>query len=791
MLSNYLTVALRNFARHKVYSTINLAGLAIGMACCILILLWVRNETTYDRFHEKIEQLFLVGTMHQYGTQITPSRQSPPALGPILEQDYPEIVRSARYLGMGPLLVSYRQQHFRESGARLVDPSFLEMFTFPLLRGDPATALADPHSIVMTRETAAKFFGDQDPIGNVLKIDNRYEVVVTGILEDLPHNTRFPFNMLIPMEFFREWGWGTLDNWYDCGFVTFVELRESADADELSARIAGRVKQAVPESPLEPFLTPWVEVHMHGVGGRGGRIGQVRMMTLLALLILLIACINFMNLTTARSGNRAREVGMRKVLGAQRGQLVRQFLCESLFQSAVALLLAMALAELLLPLFNALCGKQLKLGLLADPAVPIGILLITLVTGLAAGSYPALILSSFRPARVLQGMLAVGARGSWFRRLLVVLQFTFAIALMISTSVVYDQHMFMKNKDLGFDREQVLYLPLTRELNRGFAAIKTELLKTPDVLSVTWSTHSPAGVYWNGQGHDWQGRSPDTDPMVTYLGVGFDYPETLGIEVSEGRFFSRDLDAGSSDRLVINETFAAILGFDSPVGEGLRTPGVPFELTVVGVVRDFHFKPLYQPIEPLIMVLRPDEMGLWDSRGYLFAKLGAGGVGRTLGFIEQTWTRVAPDLPFEYHFLDEDFESLYREEQRVGGILRSFALLAIVISCLGLFGLAAFMAEQRTKEVGIRKIFGATVAGIVFLMAKEFTRWVLVANLFAWPLAYFTMSRWLENFAYRTDIGVTRFVAAAGLAFVIALATVSAQALKAATSNPARAIRYE
>lgn len=758
------------------------------MACCILILLWVQDELSFDKFHEHGDDLYNVATWHQFGSERSFSSGSPPALAPALKTEYPEVINSGRIQnGSRTMLVRYGDKIFREE-VRFGDSSLFEMFSFPLIKGDPRSVLGDPHSLAVSAKMAAKYFSEEDPIGKVVTLDNKYDFKVTGVFKDIPENSILSFEFIGPLEFLRELiKPNFIDTWYNCSFTAFVQLAPYTDYQEFSEKISGRVKEADKESTITPFLYPYTKLYLHGLLGYGSRIQQVRMFALIALLILLIACINFMNLTTARAGNRAREVGMRKVVGAQRKDIIYQFFGEAILLSLIAFFMSLILVKLILPAFRDLTGKSLFLS--SNLAVLIGIVCIAIFAGIVSGSYPAFLLSSFKPARVLKGALKSGPKGAVFRKILVVTQFSVSIALIIGTIVVFNQLNYMRNRDLGLNKEQVVYIPLSGNLNKMADVVKKELLRHPNILQATMSSHVPTGIYWNGSGWDWEGRPTDVDTLVTYMSVHLDFLETFQMEMAEGRFYNEESKPNTRD-VVINENFARIISDESPVGKRLSAEDDDLGMVnfrIIGVIKDFHFKPLDRRLEPIILFYKQD----WIQVRYIFMRIRSGNVPQTIAHLEKTYQKFNPDFPFEYRFLDEDYDRLYRSQVRLGKIVRIFAVLAVVISCLGLFGLASFLAAQRTKEIGIRKVLGASVPRLVILLTKEFTKWVLVANIIAWPIVYYVMKNWLKDYAYRTGIGIEIFLLTALTAFVIALFTVSYQAVRAAVANPADSLRYE
>ena len=791
MFRNHLKIAFRILLRKKSYAFINITGLAIGIAACIFILLWVQDELSFDSFHEHIDDIHIVGTWQQYGAQRVPGSGSPSALSRALKTEYPEVTNTTRMIaGQLDAFIRYQDTHLVDK-VRFADSSLFEIFSFPFVKGSPATALANPRSMVMTEAAALKYFGSENPMGETVTINKTYDYTITGILKNIPHNSSIVMNIVIPLDLLTQlYGLDVNNNWTDLSFLTLAQVQTGTDIEILNQKIRGRIKAANPESNSEAFLYPLKGFHIKGFMGYGRRVEQVRMFALISAFILLIACINFINLSTARSGSRAREVGMRKVVGAQRKDIIRQFFMESTLFSLIALIFALILVALLLPFFSQLTGKSLGLSGNASENVLMGIITIAVLTGILAGTYPAVLLSAFKPARVLKGNLSTGAKGGIFRKILVVFQFAISIALIIGTMVVYNQVQFLKTKNLGLSQDQVVYIPIIGSLQATAETAKTELLGSPDIQHAALSSHVPTGVYSNGYGWDWEGKAQDTDPQITFLSTGLDYLETFQMEMAQGRFFS-PRDIPNSTNVVINETFARIIGFENPIGKRLIEPSErdsdPRLFTIIGVIKDFHFKPLNRRIEPIILFYKQK----WIPNQYLFMRTRPDNMERTLAHIEKIHKKFNPDFPFDLHFLDEEYAHLYGSQSQLGKIVRYFAGLAIFISCLGLFGLASFMAEQRTKEIGIRKVHGASTPGIVLLLTREFSKWVLAANLIAWPMAYLIMHNWLNNYPYRTVLGAGIFLFPALATLAIALLTVSYESIKAAMANPVDALKYE
>jgi ABC-type antimicrobial peptide transport system permease subunit len=785
MLRNYLKIALRNVRRHKGYSFINIAGLAIGMACCILILLWVQDELSYDRFHENAGDIYRVIQDIKFADHDTTWAIAQGPLGPSLEADFPEIINATR-ITWRRFRLTYDEKSFDEV-LGMADGSIFEMFTFPLVKGDPTTALSDPHSIVITEEMAEKYFGNEDPLGKAIKADNRWDFQVTGILKNVPHNSHLQFDFLIPFIFGRELNY-TVDRWGNTQFRTYVQLQNGFPVQEVIQKISGYLfEKPTIEKDARLNLQPLARIHLYSnyeFDSAHGDITYVTIFSIIAFFILLIACINFMNLATARSGNRAKEVGMRKVAGAHKTDIVRQFYGESILLAFIALFVALTIVWLLLPTFNNLAAKELSMGVSGNLLVLLGLLGITLLTGVISGSYPALILSAFQPVKILKGSLQSGSKSSVFRKILVVFQFSLTILLIICTIVIYNQINYMRNMKLGYDKEHMIYKGMRGDMRAKFDSVKNELLQNPNILGVTASSNVPTyGYTFSNSLWRWEGQDPDEETLMRAVFVDLDYFKTFGIEIVEGRSYSKEFSTDATEAIMVNEEAVKAMGMESPVGKRLSLGDN--NMKIIGVVKNYHFRSLRQEIDPLILIYNPGPCGV------LFARLRSENIPKTIGYMENIWKEFAPGHPFNYRFLDEAIDDLYRSEQRIGIILRYFSILAVFISCLGLFGLASFMAEQRTKEIGIRKVLGASVSNIVLLLSREFTKWVLLANIIAWPVAYFAMHKWLQSYAYSTNIALWSFILSGAIALVIATVAVSYQSIKAAVTNPADSLRYE
>jgi predicted permease len=780
MLKNYLKIAFRNLARQKGSSFINITGLAIGMTCSMLILLWVQHELSYDRFNEHADDVYRVVENQFYaGGEIFPVAVTPSPLAPALKEQFPEIIKATRF-NFNSMPVKKGDKVFTE-GIAFADADIFDIFTLQFIKGNAITALSEPHSILLTEDAAEKYFGEDDPVGQVLRVLNRDDFLVTGVIKNIPDNSHLKFDLLAPFIYLKELG-SSMEQWGANWCYTYIRLKENTPYAEVDKKIVDLIKKNNQDSGTEIYLQPLTKIHLYSSGkytadiGGHGDIQYVKIFSAIALFVLLIACINFMSLATARSERRAKEVGLRKVVGAQRHQLIKQFFSEAVLLSLISFLVALLLTELLLPMFNDLSGKKLALSKL-DANVLLGFFGIALLSGVVSGSYPALYLSSFNPIATLKSSRNSRAGGSLFRKILVVFQFALSVIMIIGTLVVSRQMDYIRNKNLGLDKENIGYFWMPGELGRKSEVIKQELLKNPNITSITRTNQLPTYVANSSSDWEWEGKNPADDVLMHMLRVDEDYVKTFKMEMAEGRFFSREYPTDTS-AAVVNETAVEVMGMQAPVGKRLSN------LTIIGVVKDFHFKPIRTKIEPLVMLMTPNYYAM-------MMRIRPENVSATIAFVEATYKKFSADTQFNFNFLDQDYDNLYRAEQRVGKLSGYAAVISILIASLGLYGLASYMAEQRTKEIGVRKVLGASVSGIFFLLSKNFVMLAGIANLIAWPAAYFMMSGWLQNYAYRTSLDVAIFIAAAVLAMVIVLLTVSYQAIKAALANPVEALRYE
>ncbi|POY38562.1 hypothetical protein C3K47_03975 [Solitalea longa] len=786
MLKNYFKTAWRNLLNNKLFSFINIMGLALGMTCSLLIMLWVKDELAMDKFHANDSRLYRVMENQFFSGAISTFPSTPGIFAENVVKDIPEIQMASQFLWEEEPLFTVNDTFDKEKG-RYVQKDFLKMFSFKLTKGDVATALARPDAVVLSKKLADKYFKGQDPMGKMIRIDNRENVIVTGVLDEIPKSSSLKFDFLMSFDLWAKQNTWAKD-WGNNGPRCYVMLAPNTSLEKVNAKLKGYIKSKNKGSNVEVFLQNYGESYLYSnwEDGKpnGGRIEYVRIFSVVAIVILLIACINFMNLATARSLKRSREIGVRKVVGASKRQLIGQFIGESLLVSFMAMGAALLIVLFILPSFNALTDKQLALNF-GDASFWSTIILLTLLTGIISGSYPALFMSSLKPIVVLKGALKINPSAAFFRKALVVFQFSLSIILILGMIVVYRQIDFIHNKNLGFAREDLLFIPLEGELAKNFPTFKQELLKQPGIKNVTSASSSPLEVGSSTQGVTWPGK--DTTKLILFSSnpISYDYINTMGIQLVNGRDFSNGYGTDTLNYLV-NEAAARKIGYKDPVGKELTMWGD--KGTIIGVMKDFHHNSLHVPIEPLILRLVKKD---WGYGSFVIIRSEAGKTKQALASMEKMVKQFNPGFPFRYNFTDQEISKTYKTEFTVNKLSRYFAFLAIFISCLGLFGLVTFTAEQRTKEIGVRKVLGASVPGILAMLSKDFLRLVLIAIVIASPLAWWAMHKWLQDFAYRIDIGWSVFVIADFAAIAIAMLTVSFQAVKAARANPVKSLRTE
>ncbi|EMR02751.1 ABC transporter permease [Cesiribacter andamanensis] len=809
MIRNYLKIALRNLLKYKFISFINLFGLTVGLSCCLLILGYILHELSYDRYHRKANNIYRVER-----TFINPESGLPslvlgtvaPPVGPLLENDFEEIRKLTRLLPTGLMTLRYKDKLFNEQNIYCADEHFFDVFDVEVVQGHAPTALSNPFSLMLSEEMARKYFGDEDPLGKEVQLSSQFACKVTGVYKSFPSNSHLhpeillSFNTLKSPEIYGEEALRT--NWGNNSFFTYVLLPEGYDPGRLEAQFPAFLNRHIQDDgggTLKPSdwsrltLTPLTDIHLYShtdlEAEENGDIRRVYIFSAIGLFILLIACINYMNLATARSVLRAKEIGVRKVVGAGKGELVLQFLCEAVLISWLATLLAFGLCWLAFPWLNQLSGQALSIDILLRWEVLLPLLLVPFVVGILSGIYPALFLSSFKPIKVLKGVSGIGGSSISFRQVLVVVQFSISIILIISTLVVYQQLQYLQNKALGFDREHVITFNNNQVLAPAWEAFRTELLSSVHVKEAGRSSRIPTGRLLDAMGSQIS-RGDSLSPTkadIKYIVADDHFFSVYGIQLAAGRFFSREFGADTTS-FIINEAAASVLGLPDPqqaIGMGFQYGDRRGQL--VGVVQDFHFESMHQRILPMVFFKSLSQNG----GGQISVKIAGENIAAALTHIEQSWHRFAPDFPFEYTFLDETYARLYQAEQQQGSIFTLFACIAIAIASLGLFGLSAFTISQRVKEIGIRKVLGAETSTIVGLLSKDFMKLVGIAALIAFPLAWYFMNRWLEDFAYRIDVPLWVFAAAGLAAALVAFFTISFQAIKAATANPVKNLRTE
>jgi len=789
MIKNYFKIAFRNLVRHKAYSTINIAGLAIGMTCSIFILLWVRDELSYDRFHPDADRIYRI-TCDASGFK---AAVNPYGMPEGLKGQLPQVSDFVRISHLSSELFSVGEKKFMEKDRVFyVDSNFLQFFYFPLIKGDGRTALASSENLLISETIAIKYFGTTDVIGKTLVTGNTHNHTITGVLKNIPGNSHLQFDFLMPLSFIgNNWDDIKYKTWGSFNFYSYLKMKRSFDPSTSSLAKFAREMDAIyithiKELKVNFFLQPLAEIHLHPVAQvelpGGGNVQYVNIFFIVAIFILVVACINFMNLATARSARRAKEVGLRKVVGAGRFQLIGQFLGESMIIALLAFCLAFITVILLIPSFNQLSGKSLSFHLF-DPGLLILLLGIAVGTGLLAGIYPALFLSGFKPVMVLKGKLKSVGGNLAFRNILVITQFVVSIVLLVGTVVVYKQLKYIRDRNLGFDKENLLYIETSGELWDKKDALKAALAGNPNTSQFTLIDHIPTNLISGSPNVVWEGKDPKTQIIFPSMDVDENFVDVFKMKILSGRSFSKEFKADSNNYL-INETMAKVMGIkpENAVGKALSFGDQ--KGSIIGVVKDFNYKPIQNPIEPMVIRLNREA-------GYAIIRTKPGATEAAINSLAKIAKTINPGYPFEYGFLDHDLSNQYQAEQKMGTLFNIFGALAIFISCLGLYGLSAFMAEQRTKEIGVRKVLGASTFSILYLLSTNFTRLILIAVIIAVPISWYVTKTWLDGFAYRIELNWIVFVVASLSALMIAWATVSYESMKAAVANPAKSLRSE
>ncbi|GGA92633.1 MULTISPECIES: ABC transporter permease [Mucilaginibacter] len=805
MIKNYLRSAFRNIARHKFISFINIFGLTIGLTCCLLILTYIVKELSYDKFNHNAPNIYRVSRSFNTADGIVNLHLGAvaPPFGPLLKNEFPDIKKVTRLFPNGDVVLRYKDKLLTEKGSYFADENFLSFFDLKTVAGDPKTALSEPYTVMMTEDMARKYFGNEDPINKEIRLDNTANFKVTGIFKPFPANSQMHPQMLLSFNTLNDdkvYGRNQLaTNWGNNSFFTYLLLPDHYNIDRISSQFPAFIDKYM-NSPGQPrqskftqlHIQRFLDIHLHShlddEVEQNGDIKRVYIFSAIALFILLIACINYMNLSTARSTLRAKEIGIRKVIGAQQKEIITQFLSESVLITYFSLVLALTLTWLLLPLINRLSELSLSINSLFQPIILISVLLLPLIIGLISGIYPAIFMSSFKPIKVLKGILKVGSGNISFRKVLVVVQFSISIILIVATTIVFQQLRYIQTKSLGFNKDHLVTLggiPANQ-----FEAFRAEVLRDPAVKDIGRSSRIPSGRLLDDQGVSvFDGDKPlPVKADIKCINADYGFIPTYGIKMAAGRNFSREF-ATDSNNFVINASAVSALGWKSPenaIGKDMSYGGVKGK--VIGVVNDFHFESLHQNIIPLLM-----EMPSFVNNSYrrITVKIDGNRINSALATLGQTWKKYQPETPFEYSFLDERFQKLYNSEQEQGNLFTIFSCLAIFIACLGLFGLSAFTISQRVKEIGVRKVLGASIPQIVTELSKDFLKLVIIASVIALPIAWYAMSKWLLDFAFRINIQWWVFVMAGVIALIIAFATISYQSIKAAMANPVKSLRSE
>lgn len=801
MLKNFIKATLRSFMKNFGFSLINILGLSIGLACSVLIMVFVWHELSYDRYNLKADRIFRIAQKALIGNTQINQTWTPAPMPAALYKEFPEIEAVTRITDTGNQTVTYDNKVFIEKRGWIADSSMFDVFTFHFVKGNSKCALNKPNKIIITESMAQKYFGKEDPIGKVLNMNDNYTTLnleVSAVIQDIPENSHFHFDFVISMVSFK--GFYDSQEWFNNNFFTYFVLQKGFNVKDLEAKIPSFTNKYLFDGKYEEmkakrsgyweiYLQPLLDIHLNsditGEFEPNGRKSYVYIFFVVAIIILLIACINFMNLNTAKSSARSKEVGVRKVVGARRRSLIIQFIGESILISFIALIIGMALAETLLPAYGSLVGRHLEIHYFNNYYVLPLLILLATVVGIISGSYPAFFLSSFKPVNVLKGKLKGGAKLPWLRNTLVVVQFTISIVLIIGTLLIYKQLNYLQNERLGFDKEKVIVLKNPFALGNNSKVFKEELKKYEGVEDVTFSTKIP-GKMFNNMGYGSDGKESFTLNLCV-CDPGF--INVMKLEMVDGRFFSDEFLTDTT-AIIINESAVKLLDWKDPIGKIIFDFGHKVtHFKVVGVVKDFYYESKHQKVRP--MALFKLNGAYTYSASYISVRVKSNRIADVLKFMNNSWKRYANGLPLEYTFLNDEYDILYKNEKQTKQLFIAFSILAIFIACLGLLGLSSYIAEQRTKEIGIRKVMGASVSTITYILSANFTKWVLISNLVAWPIGYYLMNKWLEDFAYRVSMSWWMFVVAAMLSIIIALLTISYQSIRAATRNPIDSLRYE
>lgn len=790
MKKNFFRIAIRNIAKHKGITFINIAGLAVGLTATLLILLWIQNELSYEKYNLNGEDIYRVEQDQYYSGERYHVTVTPHPSGPVWMEKIPEIKEQTRINRLPRILFRVGESVFYESSVIAADSGLFRMFTLPFLLGDSKTALNSPYSIVLNENLAKKYFGEENPLGKTITLENSSRFMVTGVMKNLPNNAVYTYEAVLPYSFLQEIG-AYSNSWGANSILTFVQVEKGVDVKAVNDKLTAVVRENNSQSTNDFMLFPLLDIHLHSQFGfteNNGPVITLTIFTLIAIFILLIACINFINLSTAKASGRGKEIGIKKVAGADQKSMIFQFMGESFLLVAMAMALAVVMVGLFLGIFNNVSGKNFTITDLIQLKFAVSLVVVGLIAGIISGIYPALYLSSFKPVKVLKGDLISGKGNGRLRQFLVVTQFTLSILIAISAVFMYMQLIFLQEKDLGYDKDNLISIPMANNMKSKYYALKRELQNETLIQGVTASMHSPVRMGSNSGGARWEGKDPEKNVLIGTNGVDYDYLETVKMELVSGRDFSRDFNSDmardTTGNFLINEEVVKLMGIGDPVGKNFRFMGI--NGTIIGVLKDFHFKGADQKIEPMAFALTDT-----SYLNVILVRLTAGNIPASLKSVETVWNEVLPEYPLDYTFIDQDYDNLFRSQLRTASLLKYFTILALIIACLGLYGLSSYSAERRTNEIGIRKVMGAGSVKVMYTLSKEFLFLVFISIIIATPIGWIVVSNLLKQFAYRIDISIMVFITIALVSVLIALLTVSFQAYKASGVNPAVALKVE
>lgn len=787
MLANYLKVAFRNLIKNKLYSFINIIGLSVGISCCLFLLLWCVHELSYDRFHHNSERSYIV--YEKVINKDSPAychTSTPHPLIPLFKAEFPEVEFATRMQHYFETPVSYKEKRINQSGILFIDNDFFNIYNFPLIYGKKRNLLTDPFSVVITEKASKRYFGNKNPVGEIIQFNNQYDVKVTGVLKNLPDNTKFNFEMLLPLKSTKQFIGQNLESWVKNNPQASITLKAGTNVDDFKKKIYSLISKYTNNESTKLLIQPIKDSYLYELQGKNGNITYVYIFGLIGLFILLIACINFTNLSTARSLQRSKEIGLRKVVGVRKGQLIGQFLGESVLSASLATLLGILISYLLIPLFNDITGKYLDFSVLLSQKILFFLIGITFITGLVSGIYPSLYLSSFDPKLVLSGVFKTGKKGSGFRNVLTVVQFTVSVVLIIATLVVSYQLDYVREIDLGYEKDKIIRVNLSGNSNSNFSVFRNELIKNENIIDVSRSNRRMTSTSNSTEGFTWPGKNPHTRIRMNFAFTDYHFINTMGLKLIAGKNFSKKYirHTKENNEVILNEEAVRRTGLKDPVGKAFNW-GSKHKGIIKGVVKDFHYSSLKNKIIP--MVIMNNTIYVY----YSYVRFSGSNLQEVTEAVKNAWTKANPNIPIEFGFMNETLDNLYKNEIRIKKIFNNFAFLAIFIACLGLIGMASYTVERKSKEISIRKVMGATIINLMVKYIKDFLKWIVIANVIAIPVAYFLMEKWLAGFAYRTEIGLEIFIITGLITLVIAAVTVSFQLLKATLENPVKILRTE